>query len=209
MGWVIRINSLVGYVDVEGHPVILDLRPEVMWYSTTPGPTQKSSHLHKSTKKFLIIFLLKLLMLGHPVSQRPLNGIEPRVSPTDCSEIILICHTLFAHNFSTLFVMVVFSQFLGRLQVPCPVYSKKRGWRRTTYPMFQMYSVNPRPSTITAVYNISWTSGQIRKIAGCACAGNTGNVFPITDFKGNRYLVIPACITASVSRTCHEACRDR
>ena len=23
-----------------------------------------------------------------------------------------------------------------------------------------------------------WTSYQIRKIAGCACAGNAGNVFP-------------------------------
>ena len=31
-----------------------------------------------------------------------------------------------------------------------------------------------------------WTSYQIRKIAGCACAGNAGNVFPATDFKGNR-----------------------
>ena len=28
-----------------------------------------------------------------------------------------------------------------------------------------------------------WASYQIRKIAGCAC---TGNVFPVTDFKGNR-----------------------
>ena len=27
---------------------------------------------------------------------------------------------------------------------------------------------------------------QIRKIAGCACAGNAGNVFPATDFNGNR-----------------------
>ena len=27
------------------------------------------------------------------------------------------------------------------------------------------------------------TSYQIRKIVGCACAGNAGNVFPATDFK--------------------------
>ena len=32
----------------------------------------------------------------------------------------------------------------------------------------------------------SWASYQIRKIADCACAGNAGNVFPTTDFKGNR-----------------------
>ena len=31
-----------------------------------------------------------------------------------------------------------------------------------------------------------WASYQIRKIAGCACIGNAGNVFPATNFKGNR-----------------------
>ena len=30
-----------------------------------------------------------------------------------------------------------------------------------------------------------WASYQIREIAGCACAGNSGNVFSATDFKGN------------------------
>ena len=30
-----------------------------------------------------------------------------------------------------------------------------------------------------------WASDQIRKITGCACAANAGNVFPATDFKGN------------------------
>ena len=52
-------------------------------------------------------------------------------------------------------------------------------------------------------------SYQIRKFAGYACAGNAGNVFPATDFNGNRYLAIPACITARASRTCRDACRDR
>ena len=33
---------------------------------------------------------------------------------------------------------------------------------------------------------LPWASYQIRKIAGCACAGNAGNVFPATDFKGKR-----------------------
>ena len=32
----------------------------------------------------------------------------------------------------------------------------------------------------------AWASYQMRKIAGCACAGNAGNVSPATDFKGNR-----------------------
>ena len=43
---------------------------------------------------------------------------------------------------------------------------------------------------------LAWVSYQIRKIAGCACAGNAGSVFPITAVKGNRGLTIPACITA-------------
>ena len=34
--------------------------------------------------------------------------------------------------------------------------------------------------------SIVWASYQIRKIAGCVCAGNAGNVFPATDFKENR-----------------------
>ena len=43
---------------------------------------------------------------------------------------------------------------------------------------------------INALWNerfvLHWASYHIRKIAGCACAGNAGNVFPATDFKGNR-----------------------
>ena len=54
-----------------------------------------------------------------------------------------------------------------------------------------------------------WASYQIHKVAGCACAVNAGNVFLATDFKGNHYLAIPACITARASRTCRDACRDR
>ena len=34
-------------------------------------------------------------------------------------------------------------------------------------------------------FEMPWCSYQIRKIAGCACAGNAGNVFPATDFNGN------------------------
>ena len=52
-------------------------------------------------------------------------------------------------------------------------------------------------------------SHQIRKIAGFACAGNAGNVFPAIDLKGNCYLAIPACMTSHAWRTCRDACRDR
>ena len=38
---------------------------------------------------------------------------------------------------------------------------------------------------------IPWASYQIPKIAGCACAGNARDVFPV-----NRGLAIPTCITA-------------
>ena len=39
--------------------------------------------------------------------------------------------------------------------------------------------------------------------------GNVRNVFPDTDFKENRKLAIPACITARAPRTCRDACRSR
>ena len=54
-----------------------------------------------------------------------------------------------------------------------------------------------------------WASCQKTEFAGCACAGNAGNVFPATDFIRNRQLAIPECITARAPRTCHDACRDR
>ena len=39
-----------------------------------------------------------------------------------------------------------------------------------------------------------WVSYHIRKLAGCACAGNAGNVFPATDFKGHARAVMHAGI---------------
>ena len=42
----------------------------------------------------------------------------------------------------------------------------------------------------------TWASYQVRKIAGCACAGNARNVFPAIDLNGHRCLAIPALITA-------------
>ena len=36
-----------------------------------------------------------------------------------------------------------------------------------------------------------------------------GTFSPAADFKGNRWLAIPACITARAWRTCRDACRDR
>ena len=50
-------------------------------------------------------------------------------------------------------------------------------------------NICPKPSP-------AWASYQTRNIAGCTCTGNAGNVFSDTYFKGNRWFVIPACITA-------------
>ena len=54
-----------------------------------------------------------------------------------------------------------------------------------------------------------WASYQIHTIVGCACAGNSGNVFPATDCNGNHQLAIPTGITPRASSTCLDACRDR
>ena len=43
---------------------------------------------------------------------------------------------------------------------------------------------NPLPEPmLTRIYVDIWASYQIRKIAGCACAGNAGNVFPRRRFQ--------------------------
>ena len=44
-------------------------------------------------------------------------------------------------------------------------------------------------------YQLPWASCQIHKIAGCACTGNAGNVFP-----HHRGLAFPICIMARASR---------
>ena len=46
-------------------------------------------------------------------------------------------------------------------------------------PYFGVYNV----SLAQEVGALPWTSYQIRKIAGCACAGNAGNVFPRRRFQ--------------------------
>ena len=46
---------------------------------------------------------------------------------------------------------------------------------------------------------IEWVSCQIRKTAGCECTGNAGNVFPATDFKGNRVTQVPWCMSVSLT----------
>ena len=40
-----------------------------------------------------------------------------------------------------------------------------------------------RLNIMVAVWSLPWASYQIRKIAGCACAGNAGNVFPRRRFQ--------------------------
>ena len=53
-----------------------------------------------------------------------------------------------------------------------------------------------------------WASYQIRKIAGCACAGNAGNVFPRRRFQ-RKQLVSDPGMHHGTCVTCRDACRDR
>ena len=45
---------------------------------------------------------------------------------------------------------------------------------------------HPDTLIIGTVILMPWIPYQIRKIAGCACAGNAGNIFSATDFKWSR-----------------------
>ena len=88
-----------------------------------------------------------------------------------------------------------------------PVFNIHIGCCATFNPRapLQWYAIFINDKSCTSLYKsieqyfsgvgLSWASCQMRKIAGCACAGNAGNVFPATDFKGDRQLTILACIT--------------
>ena len=96
---------------------------------------------------------------------------------------------------------------------PNSVLSSRR-WANISQTYIAVWGVFLQSSTfnITALlywWCEPWASYQVRNIADCACAGNAGNVFPATDFKGNRQLAIPACILARAWCTCRDACRNR
>ena len=69
-------------------------------------------------------------------------------------------------------------------------------------------SLQPMTVQLSMKAALPWASYYICKIVGCVCAGNAGSEFPVTDFRGNRWSAIPACITARARRTCRDACRD-
>ena len=62
--------------------------------------------------------------------------------------------------------------------------SRRYGW-------YTLYSIKVSHDSVVLCFVtvMPWNMGHLpdtKKNAGCACAGNTGNVFPATDFKGNR-----------------------
>ena len=75
----------------------------------------------------------------------------------------------------------------------------------------------PEARVTTAIWHCrntfcQWASYQIRKITGCACVGNAGNVFSATDFKrkqqvsdsgmhhGTYVTYVPWCMSGSLTR---------
>ena len=68
--------------------------------------------------------------------------------------------------------------------------------------------------------SLSWASYQMRNIAGCACAGNAGNVFPrrrlqrkplVSDpgmHHGTCVTHVPRCMSGSLTRACGENVPD-
>ena len=65
---------------------------------------------------------------------------------------------------------------------------------------------NDAQVTYTGTYHGPLT--RYVKLLVAHAPGMPGTFPPATDFKGNRWLATPACITARASRTCRDACRD-
>ena len=118
------------------------------------------------------------------------------------------CHKTFTHLIAHTIKYAYGLLWLCLGYANCP---RRLRWGFYWEKLVKVTSLAHSASVVTLGVSTSnqWASYQIRKIAGCACAGNAGNVFPATDFKGNRKLAISACITARASRTSPDACRDR
>ena len=74
--------------------------------------------------------------------------------------------------------------------------------KRTAFSTMRLMNINNNKE---ARYIAIWASYQIRKIAGCACAGNAGNVFPRRRFQRKPLVGDPGMHHG----TCRDACRDR
>ena len=80
-------------------------------------------------------------------------------------------------------------QELQGFKTPQPIFVYALADKFTLYQSKSFDIKHPQPSGVHIRFQSicsTWASYQIRKIAGCACAGNAGNVSPSTDFKRNR-----------------------
>ena len=62
---------------------------------------------------------------------------------------------------------------------------------RPAVPVRKKWKNEQQCQHLNTFQGLQWTSYQIRKIAGCACAGNARNVFPAADFQGSRLVSYP------------------
>ena len=146
-------------------------------------------------------FCVKTAILSQLIHQE--HGMETSLQRQICRPVLkLQFYDPFNHLFHTLIIRIQHIRIDYFLQSWCQEVFNNRG-KRNVIKCESLFQLN------SLFKMTSWASYQIRKIAGCACAGNAGNVFPATDFKGNRLLAIPACITARASRTCCDGCRGR
>ena len=108
---------------------------------------------------------------------RPLTSLGTSAWPYRVTTQYSYCMCIYMHFLSTVqFVQVKVTFLFAALCVPNIV---------TTYSPWQGYGcvlhlLQPFIERYSETCIIPWASYQIRKIAGCACAGNAGNVFPGT-----------------------------
>ena len=54
----------------------------------------------------------------------------------------VLCRILCNFIFSTVGLMILFSQYLGWVNIPCCGYNKAQGWHRQPYPVLKMFPVS-------------------------------------------------------------------
>ena len=111
-----------------------------------------------------------------------------------------------SHNLYILFIIFVFCYCLYRsiLLLSCMVVHWH--WRNLRN--------NPliTPASMRVAMENRGNNGPLTRYVKLQVAhapGMPGTFSPAADFKGNRKLAIPTCITARAWRTCRDACRDR
>ena len=149
------------------------------WFIRTPKNPESSNHCHKILLSFTFLRTSSKSFSTTGATKQPISVRTHRCSFLEMTQI----HFCSREPGWPQGIMVDCLKKKERKFYPLMnKFSEKKKTRKYSGAFYHSNTLRWRQFWVP----IPWASYQIGKIAGCADAGNAGNIFPATDFKGNR-----------------------